>query len=299
MKTNRKVFRYFLVVLLLITSVWLVNFMAAGPATETEPKTLRVALLPDESPNIVIEKNMPLKAYLEKVLNMKVELIVTTDYTAMIEAMRRGNIDVGYFGPVSYVLLKSRFDGVKPFVAKKDRDGSLTYHSIVIAGADTPIKTLSDIRGKVVAFGDPASTSSNVIPKLMLKKDGGLNHEQDFESRYLGAHDAVAIAVMNGHADAGGLGKHIFDSLVQRGIIDPNKIRVIKVSDPIPQYPFVMRTDLDKVLQRRIKQAFLDLKDEDVLEPLQAYGFGEVSDKDYDIIRDAVRSLGIDLPKAN
>lgn len=296
---NKKVLGYFLVVLFLIISVLLVNFTAKDPATAPEPKPLTVALLPDESPNTVIEKNMALKAYLEKALGMKVELVVTTDYTAMIEAMRRGNIDVGYFGPVSYVLLKSRFDGVKPFVAKKDREGNLTYHSIVIAGADTPIKTLADIRGKTVAFGDPASTSSHVIPKLMLIKDGGLKPEQDFEMRYLGAHDAVAIAVMRGHADAGGLGKHIFDSLVQRGIIDPNKVRVIMVSDPIPQYPFVMRTDLDKNLQAKIKQAFLELKDENVLKPLQAHGFGEISDKDFDIIRDAVKFLQIDLPKGN
>jgi phosphonate transport system substrate-binding protein len=242
---------------------------------------------------------MALASYLEKTLGLEVELIVTTDYTAMIEAMRRGNIDVGYFGPVSYVLLKSRFDGVKPFVAKKDRDGSLTYYSIIIAGADTPIKTLADIRGKTVAFGDPASTSSNVIPKLMLIKDGGLKPEQDFKSVYLGAHDAVAIAVMRGHADAGGLGKHIFDSLVQRGLIDLNKVRIIKVSDPIPQYPFVMRTDLPKELQDRIKQAFLNLDNKEVLEPLKAYGFGTITDQDYDIIRDAVRFLQIDLTRGN
>jgi len=296
---NKKVFGYFLVVLFLITSVWLVNYLAAGPAATPEAKVLRVALLPDETPDIVIEKNMPLKAYLEKRLGMEVELIVTTDYSAMIETMRRGKIDIGYFGPVSYVLLKSRFDGVKPFVAKKDATGALTYYSIIIAGADTPIKTLADIRGKKVAFGDPASTSSNVIPKLMLIKDGGLNPEQDFESIYLGAHDAVAMAVMRGHVDAGGMGKHIFDSLVRRGIIDPNKVRIIKVSDPIPQYPFVMRTDLDKDLQEKIKRVFLELKDEEVLEPLKAHGFGEISDKDYDIIRDAIKFLQIDLQRAN
>jgi len=295
MLRNKKVFRYFLLALFLITSAWLVNYFAAGPAPDPETKVLRVALLPDESPNIVIQENMALKAYLERALGLEINLIVTTDYSAMIEAMRRGNIDIGYFGPVSYVLLKSRFDGAEPFVAKKDRDGSLTYNSVIIAGAGTPIETLADIRGKTVAFGDPASTSSNVIPKLMLIKDGGLQPEKDFTSRYLGAHDAVAIAVMNGHADAGGLGKHIFDSLVKRGVIDPEKVRVIKVSDPIPQYPFVMRTDLEIDLQEKIRQAFLNLTDKEVLEPLKAHGFGPISDQDYDIIRDAVKFLGIDL----
>ena len=290
-----KIFSYFFVGLLLVAMA-LTNFFTAVTAA-SETKVLKVALLPDESPDIVIEKNMPLKGYLERALGMKIKLIVTTDYSVMIETMRRGKIDVGYFGPVSYVFLKSRFDGVRPLVAKKDKRGAMTYHSIVIAGADTPIKTLPDIKGKVVAFGDPASTSSHVIPKLMLIKDGGLDPEMDFESVHVGTHDAVAMAVMRGHADAGGLGQHIFESLVERGIIDLKKVRIIKVSDPIPQYPFVIRTDIDASLQEKIKRAFLNLNDKDVLKPLKAHGFGEMSDKDYDIIRDAIRSLKIELPK--
>ncbi|XAQ29440.1 PhnD/SsuA/transferrin family substrate-binding protein [Pseudomonas aeruginosa] len=37
----------------------------------------------------------------------KVQLIVTTDYSSMIEAMRFGRIDLAYFGPLSYVMAKS------------------------------------------------------------------------------------------------------------------------------------------------------------------------------------------------
>ncbi len=282
--------RLFLVVFTLL-SLLMVNF------TYASDRKLRVALLPDESPKTIIAANMPLKKYLERELGLEVELIVTTDYSAMIETMRRGKIDVGYFGPVSYVFLRSRTDKVKPIAAKKDRRGKTTYHSLIIANANSNINTLADIKGKKVGFGDPVSTSSSVIPKLMLARDGKLDINKDFETIHLGTHDAVALAVMRGHVDAGGIGQHIFDSLVERGIINPKIVTVIKVSEPIPQYPFVIRTDLDRSLQDRIKQAILNLKDPEVLKPLKATGFGSVKDTDYNVIRDAIRLIGIELPK--
>jgi len=64
-------------------------------------RPLKVALLPDESPATILRKNQPLRDYLASALGREVELVVTTDYSSMIEAMRRGRIDVGYFGPLS------------------------------------------------------------------------------------------------------------------------------------------------------------------------------------------------------
>ena len=68
-----------------------------------DPATLRVALLPDENAATLIQNAQPLKAYLETTLKKKIEIIVTTDYSSMIEAMRFGRIEVAYFGPFSYV----------------------------------------------------------------------------------------------------------------------------------------------------------------------------------------------------
>jgi phosphonate transport system substrate-binding protein len=257
-------------------------------------KKLVVALLPDESPATVIKNNEPLKKYLEKTLNREIELVVTTDYSSMIESMRKGHIDVGYFGPLSYVLLKQKMDGVIPFAAKLDK-GEPTYHAVVIAGADTGINNLEDIKGKIVAFGDVASTSSHMIPKEMLKSQGGLTAGEDYEEQFVGAHDAVAMAVQNGNAQAGGLSKPIFDSLIEKGVISSNKVKEVKISKPYPNYPWVMRADLPTEIQEDIKGAFFDLKDKDILKALKADGFAPITDEDYDIIRDMVNILGINL----
>jgi phosphonate transport system substrate-binding protein len=246
--------------------------------------------LPDENASTVIKNNQPLKDYLEKTLGKKISLVVTTDYSSMIEAMRFGRLELAYFGPLSYTLAaqKSR---IEAFAGLK-KGGSTTYHAVVIGNRKAGIETIADIRGKNMAYGDTASTSSHLIPKKMLV-DAGLQAKTDYKEHFLGAHDAVAVAVQNGHAQAGGLSQPIFKSLVERGIISLDKVKVLGVSPAFPQYPWAMRQDLSPDLKKRIKAAFIDMKDKKVLKPFKAEGFGAMTDADYDVVRELAKKLGL------
>src|SRR5215470_13593484 len=86
----------------------LLSFTATAAAADRDPLSLNVAVLPDESASALIKKNEGLKNYLETRLGKKIELVVTTDYSSMIEAMRHGRLDLAYFGPLSYVLCKEK-----------------------------------------------------------------------------------------------------------------------------------------------------------------------------------------------
>ncbi len=271
---------------------------AAGLATSAaayDPDTLKVALLPDENAATVIQDNKPLAEHLEKSLGKGIELIVTTDYSSMIEAMRFGRIDVAYFGPASYTIAKDRMQGgeldIMPFAARL-KDGSTTYQAVLIANADSEIQAIEDIKGSGIdmAFGDQASTSSHFAPKFTLMQ-AGIMPGTDYKDNFLGAHDAVAVNVQRGNAQAGGLSRPIFESLIERGMVDPEKVRVLGYSADIPQYPWVMRTDLTPEIQEGIKAAFFSLtpgtpEGDAVLTPFKADGFAEITDADYDIIRD-------------
>ena len=175
---------------------------AAFAAGDGNPQTLRVALLPDESPSVVIKNNENLKNYLQEKLGRKVELVVTTDYSSMIEAMRHDRLDLAYFGPLSYVMAKSKCD-IEPFAAMQKK-GKATYRSVVIANAASGIEKMADIKGRDMAFGDVASTSSHLIPKSMLLNEG-LKSGEDYKEHFVGSHDAVAMNVQNGNAQAGGM----------------------------------------------------------------------------------------------
>lgn len=259
------------------------------------PARLRVALLPDENAGTIIQNAQPLKTYLEAKLQKEVEIVVTTDYSSMIEAMRFGRIEIAYFGPFSYVLAKSKAPEIEPFAVGVER-GSPTYQSVLIATAGGPVKTIADIRGKPFAYGDQASTSSHLAPRAHLQKRG-LTGDADYKVVHLGTHDAVARSVQAGQVPAGALSKPILDSLVVRGMIDEAKIVRLDLSAPIPNYPIVMQGSLAPALKASIRSAFLDTKDSGVLKAFRVEGFVATDDAAYDVLRDTAKVLSLDIAK--
>ncbi|MDV3348746.1 phosphate/phosphite/phosphonate ABC transporter substrate-binding protein [Leptolyngbyaceae cyanobacterium CCMR0082] len=264
----------------------------SSTAEKANPSQLVVALLPDEDAATIIQDNQGLVQHLEAALDKEIELVVTTDYSSMIEAASNGRLDLAYFGPLSYVLAKTKSD-LEPFAARL-KGGSTMYTSIIIGNVAAGVDEFTDIEGQTVALGDPASTSSRLFPELTLA-EAGLKSGENYEAVFLGAHDAVALAVQNGNAQAGGLSRPIFESLVEEGTIDPEKVTIIAESEPIPQYPWTMRSDLDPALKENIRTAFLELNDESVLGPFKADGFAAMEDKDYNGIRKAGDILNLDL----
>ncbi|MGX9367240.1 phosphate/phosphite/phosphonate ABC transporter substrate-binding protein [Desulfoplanes sp. PS50] len=281
-----------LIVLCLTMSIPL-QASAADP--DPDPDLLKVALLPDENASELIKRNKPLKDYLERTLGKEVKLIVTTDYSSMIEAMRFGRIDLAYFGPLSYVMAKSK-SNIEPFAAMVV-NGKPTYRSIIIANADSGVKSYADIKGKKMAYGDRASTSSHLIPKTVLMEAAGLEAERDYEAHFVGSHDSVAVNVANGNAEAGGLSEVIFQHVMDRGLIDRNKVRILGYSGEFPQYPWAMRSNLNPELKAKVRDAFIGIDDKEILGNLKAEGFAAIKDSDYDVIRKMGGLLNLDFAK--
>ena len=277
--------------IIFFTIATLISASTIFAADKSNPDVLRIAILPDENASELIKQNKKLQLYLEDRLDKKIELVVTTDYSSMIEAMRFGRLELAYFGALSYVMAKERSE-IEAFAAQMKK-GSIMYHGVIIVNKDSMISNILDIRGKTMAYGDPASTSSHLIPRAHLLTNAKLDIDE-YEPVYLGSHDAVALSVQNGNADAGGLSKKIFEHLVERKMISLDKVQVIAISNPFPNYPWTMQSSLDPELKDKIKQAFYDLDDPEITKPLKADGFLPVTDADYDVVRNTRTLLSMD-----
>jgi phosphonate transport system substrate-binding protein len=274
--------------------VGLATLPVMAQAQPRDPQRLRVALLPDENASTIIQNAQPLRAHLERALSKQVEIVVTTDYSSMIEAMRFGRIEVAYFGPFSYVLAKSRAPGIEPFAVGVER-GSPTYQSVMIAQAGGPVRELADIRGRPFGFGDQASTSSHLVPRATILQRASLVGGRDYRVVHLGTHDAVARAVQGGQVPAGALSKPILDTLIRRGTIDAARIVEIGLSEPIPNYPMVLQGNLAEPLKAAIRAAFIELRDAEVLRSFRVEGFAPTDDEAYNVLRETARLLELDL----
>jgi len=114
----------------------------------------------------------PLVDFLNAQLGVPVEVSITTSYAALVEAQKNDQLLLGYFGPLSFLFAEQRFGAVPILVDSPDGKTVGHYNSMLLAGKDSPVKSVADIKGNDFSFVDPASTSGNLFPRVMLIQAG-------------------------------------------------------------------------------------------------------------------------------
>ncbi|MFH1423670.1 MAG: phosphonate ABC transporter substrate-binding protein [Candidatus Nealsonbacteria bacterium] len=285
-------------ILILIIAAGLVIWQLNKNPEEGGIKVLRMGLIPADDAEEMIRDYEPVRAYLSQKLGIPVEIQVTSDYTAAIEAMRAKHIEMAWFGPFSYVIAKNVAGAEAIVNGVRRSDGKSDYHSVIVVRADSGITKLEDLKGKSFAFVDPTSTSGNLIPRKMLLENG-IDPDKDFSTVfYAGTHNAVEYAVANKKVAAGADSDNSYDRMVKAGEIDPAVNKIIFTSSSIPGSPIVVRGDLPQELKQKIKDALINM-DEQTIHEVSGWGdiakYQEVLDSDYDIIRQTAAALGMDV----
>lgn len=256
------------------------------------PSVLRVGLVPNQAPEKVKAQYQALRIYLADTLSMPVELFVATDYSGVVEAMANERLDLAYFGGLTYVQAERRA-GLYPIVTEIDREtGTTMYYSAIVTRSDGDIKQVEDIRGRRFAFGDINSTSGSLYPRLMLDQAGIRDFVNPRRFLYTGGHDATTLAVANGTAAAGGVEKRIMRRLIDQGAVNGDQLRVVQEM-LVEGYPWCVRSALDGALAARIADAFVSVRDAELLRLMRAERYARVSAEAYEEIRREARRLGL------
>src|SRR5208283_4525419 len=128
---------------------------------------------------------IPFREYLKKTLRLKsVDLFTSTDYAAIIEAMKTKKVDVAYFGELAYIIAHEKA-GAEPMLMLKTKDDSpLPTNSIIITYPGSGITSMEDVRKRshelTIVFADPASASGHLYPRDFLNSIG-LDPEKSFK----------------------------------------------------------------------------------------------------------------------
>ena len=270
--------------------------LICGPyfSSPLHAQELTVGLIPAESNEEMITAFEPMRVYLEECLEETVTVYTATDYTGIIEAMRKGRLDIAWFGPMSYYLAE-REANAEAFVIGVRLEGSAKYHSIITVPEDSNAKVLEDLRGKTIAFVDPASTSGGLVPRYMVKRATGLMPEEFFGRLiWAGTHDAAQLAVKNHTVDAAVGADMIYDRMVRKGLITRKTNRVIMISDPLPGAPLAWRSSLRPERKSKILDAFLNAHNHTDVSGLTRVSHFEIATPaDYDVIREMVIELDL------
>jgi phosphonate transport system substrate-binding protein len=250
---------------------------------------------------------VPIYQHVGKLISEKlgcdVQVFVTTNYNAEIEAMRNGKLELGEFGPLGYVLAHqvAKAEAVAAFGTKDGKPD--TYWASIVTYPGSGIKTVAEIRGHSFAFSDPASTSGHLFPAYALRK-AGLDPAKDLRPIYAGSHTASFEALYNHKVDAGELNSEQAESAKQRGHFKDGDLVFLWKSDPIPNDPIAVRGDLPEGFKQRLTTVLQTLDLSSLSDADRKIMVGEniirlvpQNDAAYDNIRDLVKTLNIDLAK--
>jgi len=257
---------------------------------EAPGEALVVGVLPLESPATMHRRFTPLAGYLAAALGRPVELRVALDFAEAVGDLGAGRTRFAWLSPSTYVQARRRFGA--QLLATALRGGAPVQHAVVVSRRGSGIESLGDLRGRTFAFGDPRSTSSHVVPRAMLL-DAGVALDSLAGFAYLGHHDAVARAVLNGEYDAGAVMETVARARAAEGLVP------VAESPPIPEFCFCAAADVPQEEAARVRDVLVGLGAAGpaaaVLEALDAgyTGFAAGREKDYDAVREMMERLNL------
>jgi len=261
--------------------------------TATSQPALRLAMIPSTDPGKIIRDSQPLVSYLEKETGSRVELVVPTNYAAVVEAIANDRVDIAYLGGFTFVQASQRA-GVRPLV-QRERDQS--FHSAFITQPGSGINTLADLKGHSLAFGDVNSTSGHLMPAYYLRA-AGIDPGALSKTLYTGGHDATALAVANKKVDAGAMDELVLGNMLKSGKVAAGQIHVFYTTPAFFDYVWAARKGLDKKLSDSFAVAFLKLDASNaeyklLLDFLNTAKYVRAEDANYDKLRQAARAEGL------
>ncbi|MCB0393395.1 MAG: phosphate/phosphite/phosphonate ABC transporter substrate-binding protein [Bdellovibrionales bacterium] len=283
--------------------IFLIQTFAGIVLASDQPKVIRIGFIPSEPSKELTKKAQSLASLLEKKIGTPVRVTIPTNYQGLIEQMKSGEVDFAFFTAMSFVFAE-RSTPLKVLL-KKIWNKNPYYYSVIIALESSGIRTLKDLKNKKFAFVDRRSTSGFLCPSVKFMKDKIEPEKYFSEIQYSGNHGNSASLLNSGKVDAIAVfsddEKGSKTAWEQYGYGSKKK-RLIWVSDPIPNDPFVVRESFYEKYPRvthDIMFALLEMKDEDGGKKLKdLLGVEELkfaTTKQYDPVRELVHLLKLEL----
>jgi len=232
-------------------------------------QVIKFGILSGENEKDRIARYTPFEKYLEKELGVEVEIFTAGNYDGVIQALGADQIEFAFLGSSSYAAAYTGTDGgVEPLLTRLRKDGSTGYYSVVVTRCEDGYKDIKDLKGKVLAFADPDSTSGYAVPYFNIAQE--VDPKTFFSAiPFSGSHEAGVAGVANGTFDAAATWQNNevqgrWQRMIDKGMIEEGVICPIWESPEITSGPFTARKNLPQGLKDAMTEAVMTIQDKDV-----------------------------------
>ena len=232
----------------------------------TKPLTLGVIFQGPREP--LEERFRPLVDYAAGKLSPAGEskgmVIVAPTPGQMMKLLDEKRVDFYLESPYSTYLINR--SGAARLLLRRWKGGLGEYRSLIFTSKESQVKRLDDLRGKIIAFEDPGSTSGYFLPKLFLLKKGfsvvekpGLDGRVSTnEIGYIFANSDTNMLnlVLKKKVGAGAFSN---DDYAKVNEASKASLSILGESESMPRHLVSVRKDLPEPVVNRLKEILLSM----------------------------------------
>jgi len=238
--------------------------------TDLEPRPPGVLTVGSVSLNPAAEHDVfrPLADYLAARLGSvgigRGRVVVVDSLSTMVNELEAGRVDIYIDSPFPVGFVVQHSD--TKVLLRRFKRGAEAYRSVLFARAERGIESFEDLRGRVIAFGEPFSTTGYLLPKAALVSDGfklvrfedaAANVPED-EIGYVFSNDAenTMVWVLKDKVSAGAVNEDYFEALAGSRI---GELKILFRSKAVPRNIVCARGDLDPDVVRAVVGVLLGM----------------------------------------
>ena len=189
-------------------------------------------------------------------------IIVAPTAGQMIKLLEEKRVDLYMESPYPTYLINRL--GAARLLLRAWKGGMAEYRSLIFTSKQSGVTDPKELRGKIIAFEDPGSTSGYFLPKLFLLKKGfSMSEQASPESKisageigyiFANTSDEVVRLVLQKKVTAGAFSTDDYAALE-----DKNKpmISILAETESVPRHLVSVRKDLPETVIKRLKSVLL------------------------------------------
>jgi ABC-type phosphate/phosphonate transport system substrate-binding protein len=200
-----------------------------------------------------------------------IDYVLFSNYDRQVESLLARHIDIAWNTNLAWVKVHRRTGGACRALAMRDADARFT--TVLVARADSGIRSPADLRGRRLALGSADSAQAAILPLHYLQQ-AGLGPPRDCALvRFdvdVGKHGdtgtselEVLRALAEGQADAGMIAASTWAGQLERGRVDAERLRVVWTSPGYCHCNFTVLAGFPEELGRRWTDSLLAMRYED------------------------------------
>lgn len=177
----------FVAITLLAISAWPIFADDKPPV-----KTFEIGVVPYISPRVLVTSYEPMRLYLEQALGRPVKIYTAAAFKPFLLNAQQGDYDL-VITAAHFARLLQKEQKFTPLVRY-----SAGGHSLIMTALNSPIKTLQDLRGQIIAVPDKLSLTT--IVSMTYLRENGLLPGIDFRLVEVPSFASAILAILKGDA---------------------------------------------------------------------------------------------------